>query len=197
MRTYGLVCMASTALTVFVGHAVFVVRRHRWPVSGRPDAGGAGRGHRHRLPVCRRDHEGRAEHQRPHDRRIDLGRIGRSACCWGSASMPPRCCWRCCAWLSMSMLHRLEAKLPGRSTLEVRVTFSAAGPPSFDDLAERAEARGYRVLGDSLRITFSEQPAGVALLRGGAGPRPRSVAGIRSRTKWPCLTAWRASASCR
>ena len=28
MRTYGLVCMASTALTVFVGHAAVLVRRH-------------------------------------------------------------------------------------------------------------------------------------------------------------------------
>ena len=58
---------------------------------------------------------------------------------------------------SMSLLHRLEAKLPGRSTLEVCVTFGVAGPPPFDELVERAEARGYRVLRDSLRITFSER----------------------------------------
>jgi putative Mg2+ transporter-C (MgtC) family protein len=50
---------------------------------------------------------------------------------------------------SMSLLHRLEAKLPARSTLEVRVTFGGAAPPTFDDLAARAEARatGYRVPG--------------------------------------------------
>ena len=45
--------------------------------------------------------------------------------------------------LSMSMLHRLEAKLPGRSTLEVCLTFSAAGPPPFDELA--AAGRGSRL----------------------------------------------------
>ena len=33
--------------------------------------------------------------------------------------------------LSMSMLHRLEAKLPGRSTLEVCLTFRPAGPPTL------------------------------------------------------------------
>jgi putative Mg2+ transporter-C (MgtC) family protein len=57
---------------------------------------------------------------------------------------------------SMSMLHRLEAKLPGRSTLEVSLAFGPDGPPAFEDLAAVAEARGYRVLHDSLRITFAD-----------------------------------------
>ena len=58
--------------------------------------------------------------------------------------------------LSMSMLHGLESKLPGRSTLEVSLTFRPAGPPTFEELAKVAEARGYRVLHDSLRITFAD-----------------------------------------
>ena len=44
--------------------------------------------------------------------------------------------------LSMSMLQRLEARLPGRSTLEVCLTFSAAGPPSFEELAARPSRAG-------------------------------------------------------
>ena len=58
--------------------------------------------------------------------------------------------------LSMSVLHGLEARLPGRSTLEVCLTFSPAGPPTFEELVQVAEARGYRVQQDSLRITFDD-----------------------------------------
>ena len=58
--------------------------------------------------------------------------------------------------LSMSMLHRLESMRPGRSTLEASLTFRPASPPSFEDLAKVGEARGYRVLHDSLRITFAD-----------------------------------------
>ena len=58
--------------------------------------------------------------------------------------------------LSMSMLHRLEASLPGRTTLEVSLTFRPPGPPTFDDLTQMAEARGYRMLHGSLRITFAD-----------------------------------------
>ena len=57
--------------------------------------------------------------------------------------------------VSMSV-HRLEARLPGRSTLEVCLTFRPTVPPSFEELAQLAEARGYRVLRDSLRITSSD-----------------------------------------
>ncbi|HEY1391967.1 MAG TPA: MgtC/SapB family protein, partial [Methylibium sp.] len=41
-------------------------------------------------------------------------------------------------------------------TLEVCLTFSAAGPPRFEELAAQAESRGYRVLRDSLRISFAD-----------------------------------------
>ena len=58
--------------------------------------------------------------------------------------------------LSMSMLRRLEARLPGRATLELCLTFSAAGPPPFEELAAQAESRGYRVQRESLRISFSD-----------------------------------------
>ena len=59
--------------------------------------------------------------------------------------------------LSMTLLHRLETRLPGRSTLEVCVTFGAAHAPIFEELSDVAEAGGYRVIQDSLRITFSDR----------------------------------------
>jgi len=58
---------------------------------------------------------------------------------------------------SMTLLHRLEARLPGRSTLEVCVTFGARHAPVFEELASVAEARGYRVIHESLRITCADR----------------------------------------
>ncbi len=58
--------------------------------------------------------------------------------------------------LSMSWVHRLEARLPGRATLEVCLTFGPTGPPPFEELVQVAEDRGYRVLQNSLRITFAD-----------------------------------------
>jgi putative Mg2+ transporter-C (MgtC) family protein len=58
--------------------------------------------------------------------------------------------------LSMSLLQRLEARLPGRATLELCPTCSAAGPPPFEELAAQAESRGYRVQRESLGISFTD-----------------------------------------
>jgi putative Mg2+ transporter-C (MgtC) family protein len=60
---------------------------------------------------------------------------------------------------SMSLLHRVEAWLPGRMTLDLSLTFQPGDAPDFDLLIERAKARGYRVLHDSLTITFADQQA--------------------------------------
>ncbi|WP_369796549.1 MgtC/SapB family protein [Cupriavidus sp. amp6] len=57
--------------------------------------------------------------------------------------------------LSMSLLHRLEVKLPGRATLDVSLTFRV-GPPDLDVLARAPEARGYHLL----RLKTSALPAG-------------------------------------
>ena len=54
------------------------------------------------------------------------------------------------------MLHRLEAKLPGRTTLDIALTFRHGFQPKLDELDKRAEARGCRVLRDSLTITFAD-----------------------------------------
>lgn len=44
----------------------------------------------------------------------------------------------------------------GPRDLELCLTFSAAGPPSFEKLAAQAESRGYRVQRESLRISFTD-----------------------------------------
>jgi putative Mg2+ transporter-C (MgtC) family protein len=60
---------------------------------------------------------------------------------------------------SMSLLHRLEARLPGRMTLNLSLAFQPGNTPSIDILVDSAEARGYRVLHDSLTITFADNQA--------------------------------------
>ena len=79
MRTYALVCMASAAVIILLAYP------QQWfgglqagavlPPLGRPDAGDPGRGHRHRFPVRRRDHERGHEHQRPDHGRLAVVRL--------------------------------------------------------------------------------------------------------------------------
>ena len=77
MRTYGLVCMASCALTIVAGYPNHWFGGHGAAVgAGRPDARDPGRGDRHRLPRRRRDHALGLQHQRPDDGGVDLGLVG-------------------------------------------------------------------------------------------------------------------------
>jgi len=58
--------------------------------------------------------------------------------------------------LSMWLLHRLEHRLPGRSTLDLCLTFQRGFRPSLDEIAAIAQERGYRVLPDSISITCAD-----------------------------------------
>ena len=82
--------------------------------------------------------------------------------------------------LSMSLLRDVEAKLPGRTTLDVSLTFRVGTPPNFEELAAAAEARGYQLLRESLTITFADRSS---VWRFGA------VALDRSRAASPALLA--------
>ena len=155
MRLYGLVCMASTALTVFVGHAalwyggtaaaipVDPTRVVQGVVTG---IGFLGAG------VIMKDG-------------LSISGLTTAASIWAASAMgvllgvgfyAAALLMAVLCMLSMSVLHRLEAMLPGRATLEVCLSFADAGPLHIEELAGLAEARGYRVLRDSLRISFSE-----------------------------------------
>jgi putative Mg2+ transporter-C (MgtC) family protein len=155
MRTYGLVCMASTALTVFVGHAAFWYGGTVDHVSADPTrvvqgvvtgVGFLGAG------VIMKDG-------------LSISGLTTAASIWAASAIgvllgvgfyAAALLMALLCTMSMSMLQRLEARLPGRSTLEVCLTFSAGDLPKFDELAAQAESRGYRVLRDSLRISFTD-----------------------------------------
>src|SRR5690349_18303004 len=155
MRTYGLVCMASTALTVFVGHAAFWYGGSAGHVTADPTRviqgvvtgiGFLGAG------VIVKDG-------------LSISGLTTAASIWAASAVgvllgvgfyAAALLMALLCMLSMSMLQRVEARLPGRATLELCLTFTAAGPPAFEELAAQAESRGYRVQRDSLRISFAD-----------------------------------------
>lgn len=156
MRLYGLVCMASTALTVFVGHAALwyggttagaiaadPTRVVQGVVTG---IGFLGAG------VIMKDG-------------LSISGLTTAASIWAASAIgvllgvgfyAAALLMALLCMFSMSALHRVETMLPRRSTLEVCLSFADASPPHIDELAEQAEARGYRVLRDSLRINFND-----------------------------------------
>jgi len=155
MRLYGLVCMASTALTVFVGHAAFWYGGTGGALAADPTRvvqgvvtgiGFLGAG------VIMKDG-------------LSISGLTTAASIWASSAIgvllgvgfyAAALLMALLCMLSMSLLHGLEGRLPGRATLEVCLSFRDAGPPTFEELAAAAEARGYRVLAGSLRITFAD-----------------------------------------
>lgn len=156
MRTYGLVCMASTALTAFVGQSALWYGGSAGHVLADPTrvvqgvvtgVGFLGAG------VIMKDG-------------LSISGLTTAASIWAASTIgvllgvgfyAAAMLLALLCMVSMTLLHRLETRLPGRSTLEVCVTFGAMHAPIFEELSDVAEARGYRVLQDSLRITFSDR----------------------------------------
>lgn len=60
-----------------------------------------------------------------------------------------------CAF-SMTWLQQLERRLPGRSTLDITLCFQPGFRPDLEEVAKVAQARGYRVLRDSITIQFAD-----------------------------------------
>jgi putative Mg2+ transporter-C (MgtC) family protein len=155
MRTYGMVCMASTALTVFVGHAPLWFGGTAGPLPADPTRvvqgvvtgiGFLGAG------VIVKDG-------------MNISGLTTAASIWAASAIgvllgvgfyAAALLLALLCMLSMSLLHRLEARLPGRSTLEVSLSFRPTHPPSYDVVASIADSRGYRVLRDSLSISYSD-----------------------------------------
>jgi len=156
MRVYGLVCMASAALTVFVGYARLWYGGSATEISVDPTrvvqgiVSGIGF---LCAGVIMKDG-------------FTISGLTTAASIWavaaigvllgvgfyGAAVLLAVFCM-----LSMSLLRDVEAKLPGRTTLDVSLTFRVGSAPSFERLDAAAEARGYRLLRESLTITFADQ----------------------------------------
>ncbi|MFC5579210.1 MgtC/SapB family protein [Lysobacter niabensis] len=158
MRTYGLVCMASTALTIFVGFAplwyggahVRVTADPTRVVQGIVTGIGflcAG--------VIMKDG-------------LNIRGLTSAASIWAVAAVgillgagfyPAALLLALLCAACMSLLQRIEARLPGRASLKITVKFRAGHPPDLEEVVQRGRARGYRVLRESLTITFSDNQA--------------------------------------
>ncbi len=153
MRTYGLVCMASAGLTIIVGYA------RLW-------YGGAAAG----LPVdptrvvqgvvtgigflC----AGMIVKEG-----LSISGLTTAASIWAAAAIGvllgvglygASLLLAVLCMLSMTLVQQVERRLPGRQSFDVSITFRQDAAPALDELAQVAEAHGYRVMRDSFSFAF-------------------------------------------
>jgi putative Mg2+ transporter-C (MgtC) family protein len=155
MRTYGLVCMASTALTIFVGYAPLWFGGRGW--QGGADATRVVQGVVTGIGflcagVIVKDG-------------LSISGLTTAASLWAAAATGvllgvelygAALLLALLSMLSMTLVHEIERKLPGRAAFEVCLTFHQDAAPAFDEMVEVALAHGYRVQRDSFSITFSD-----------------------------------------
>jgi putative Mg2+ transporter-C (MgtC) family protein len=155
MRTYGLVCMASTALTIFSGFAPL------W-YGGRGPQAAADPTHVIQGIVTGIGFLGAGMIMKDG---LSIRGLTTAASIWAVAAVgvllgvgmyPAALVLALLCALSMSLLHNLETRLPGRATLDIRLTFRPGFKPDLEEVAHIAQARGYRVMRDSVTITFAD-----------------------------------------
>jgi len=185
MRVYGLVCMASTALTVFVGYAPLWYGGSASPVGADPTrvVQGVVSGIGFLCAgVIMKDG-------------LSISGLTTAASIWAAAAIgvllgvgfyAAALLLALLCVFSMSLLHHLETRLPGRATFDVSLTFRPGIPPDVDALTRSAEAHGYRLLRDNLTIMFTDNQS---VWRFGV------VALDRSRAVSPALLAEEIAAS--
>jgi putative Mg2+ transporter-C (MgtC) family protein len=157
MRTYGLVCMAAAALTVFGGFApLWFGTTGNLPADPTRIVQGVVTGIGFLCAgVIMRDG-------------LSIHGLNTAASIWAVAAVgvllgvgfyAAAILLAVLSALAMSLLRRLEARLPGRSTLDVQLKFRAGHAPRFDDLSAAAVARGHEIVRESLVINFAEAQA--------------------------------------
>lgn len=155
MRTYGLVCMASTALTVFVGYAPLWFggsALHATPDATRVVQGVVtGIGFLCAGVIVK---DG-----------LSVSGLTTAASLWAAAATGvllgvelylAAILLALLSMLSMTLVRQIERTLPGRAAFDVCLTFGRDAAPEFDELVAVALAHGYSVQRDSLSITFSD-----------------------------------------
>ena len=155
MRTYGLVCMASTALTIFVGYAPLWFGGTAGNLS--PDPTRVVQGVVSGIGflcagVIVKDG-------------LNVSGLATAASIWAAAATGvllgvelygAALLLALLSTLSMTLVRQIERRLPGRAGFDVTLTFRGEEAPAFDEMVKVAQAHGYRVQGDSFSITFSD-----------------------------------------
>jgi putative Mg2+ transporter-C (MgtC) family protein len=155
MRTYGLVCMASTALTIFVGFSPL------WYggalTSTAPDATRIVQGVVTGIGflcagVIVKDG-------------LSITGLTTAASLWAASAIgvllgvglyASALLLAGLCMLSMTLVHQIEKALPGRTSFDVTLTFRPRSAPQFGDLADVAMRHGYRVLPASFSFSVSD-----------------------------------------
>lgn len=155
MRTYGLVCMASTALTVFVGFPNFWyggAMPHLTPDPTRVVQGiVTGIGFLCAGVIMK---DG-----------LSISGLTTAASIWAASAIgvllgvgfyaAALLLALLCA-VSMAFLHKLEAMLPSKATLGVTLTFKPGMVPQEDALIKAAAQRGFMMVKDTLVVTYED-----------------------------------------
>jgi putative Mg2+ transporter-C (MgtC) family protein len=156
MRTYGLVCMASTALTVFVGYAPL------W-------YGGAG--HNTAIPDATRIVQGVVTGTGflcagvISKEGLNISGLTTAASLWAATAVgvllgvgfyASALLLAALCMLSMTLVHHVEKSLPGRASFDVSLTFARGCTPELEDLTRTAQAHGYRIAAPSLSFSFTD-----------------------------------------
>lgn len=154
MRTYALVCMASTALTIFVGFAPLWYGDAAHDVQ--PDATRVVQGIVTGIGflcagVIVKDG-------------LSISGLTTAASIWAAAAVgvllgvglyAAALLLAGLCMLSMTLVHAIEKWLPGRASFHVTLTFRRDAEHRFEELAQVAETHGYRAQPASFSFSFS------------------------------------------
>ena len=155
LRTYGLVCMASCALTVFVGFPSLWyggANAHVDPDPTRVVQGVVTGIGFLCAGVIMKDG-------------LSIRGLTTAASIWtvsaigvllGAGFYAAALLFAVLSTLSMSLLRRLESRLPGQRTLQVALTFREGYLPRLEEVIQNTGARGYRMVRNSLTIDFGK-----------------------------------------
>jgi len=155
MRTYALVCMASTALTIFVGFAPLWYGGAAHDVT--PDATRVVQGVVTGIGflcagVIVKDG-------------MTISGLTTAASIWSASAVgvllgvgfyASALLLAGLCMLSMTLVHHIERSLPGRASFDVTLTFRRISEQRFEELAATAEKHGYRVVPGSFSFSFDD-----------------------------------------
>lgn len=155
MRTYALVCMASTALTIFVGFSPLWYGGAAHDVL--PDATRVVQGVVTGIGflcagVIVKDG-------------LSISGLTTAASIWAAAAIgvllgvgfyPSALMLAALCMLSMTLVHYIERTLPGRASFDVTLTFRRNADRQFEELACTAQTHGYRVMPGSFSFSFAD-----------------------------------------
>lgn len=142
MRTYGLVCMAATAATVIVGDSD-PTRVIQGVLTG---VGFLGAG------VIMKD----GPNIRGLTTAASIWTVAVMGVLIGVGFYAAALLLAALCTAVMVFVNGIESRLPGRSVLEITVSFTPGHRPDFDQIMAGAQARGYRLQRDTLSIKFAD-----------------------------------------